>query len=285
MDKNLILKQLLSGKETLIMPDAYDPLSARLIEYAGFKAVQCSGYSFSISKCYPDENDVSFSENVAITHSIVSAVQIPVMVDGEDGFGDGESLQKNIETWIQLGAAGINLEDQNLREPESPDRIISQERMLAKLKVAISVRQSAHSPRFVLNARTDALQAQEDRKSAQKLAIERANRYLESGADLCFIPYIKTRDEVALFAKEVHGPLSVAAGLPYNIQEFSINDCRELGVARVSLPSCMVFSAIQGMLRMLILVHETGSFVEAVQQELIFSDMAVLDELLRHRGG
>ena len=281
MDKCLALKQLISGDDILIMPDAYDPLSAKLIQHAGFKAVQCSGYSFSISKGYSDESDVSFAENVAITQSIVSAVQIPVMVDGEDGFGDGECLQKNLETYIRTGAAGINLEDQNLGIPESSDRIITQERMLAKLKLAISVRLATGSPHFVLNARTDALRVLDDRKAAQKLAIKRANSYLEAGADLCFIPYIKTREEVALFAEEVHGPLSVAAGLPYNINEFSINDCRELGVARVSLPTCLVLSAIQGMLKVLTLVRTTGTFAEVERQQLVLSDMGVLEELLR----
>lgn len=284
MDKCLTLKQLLVGPDTLVMPDAYDPISAKLIEYAGFKAVQCSGYSFSIAKGYPKERDITFSENIAITQSIVSAIQIPVMVDGEDGFGDGEFLQKNIESYIKIGAAGINLEDQNLREPASKDKIISKERMLAKIADAIAVKQTAHSPHFILNARTDALRSLDDRKAAQKLAIERANSYLEAGADLCFIAYIKTRAEVELFAKEVHGPLSVAAGLAYNMQEFSLNDCRELGVRRVSLPSCMIFSAIQGMLKTLALVRDTGAFDEALRQELVFSDMSVLEELLRHKG-
>jgi len=284
MDKCLTLKQLLSAPDTLVMPDAYDPVSAKLIEYAGFKAVQCSGYSFSISKGYPKENDISFSENVAITQSIVSAVHIPVMVDGEDGFGDDEILQKNIESYIKIGAAGINLEDQNLRDLASPDKIISKERMLAKLADAIAVKQTAHSPHFIINARTDALKALDDRKAAQSLAIERANSYLEAGADLCFIAYIQTRAEVELFAKEVHGPISVAAGLAYNMQEFSINDCRELGVRRVSLPSCMIFSAIQGMLKTLTLVRDTGAFDEALGQELVFSDMGLLEELLSHKG-
>lgn len=84
MDKCYYLKQLLSAADTLVVPDAYDPISAKLIEYSGFKAVQCSGYSFSISKVYSDESDVSFQENVAITQSIISAVQIPVMGDGEE---------------------------------------------------------------------------------------------------------------------------------------------------------------------------------------------------------
>ncbi len=282
MDKCLTLKQLLAGPDTLVMPDAYDPISARLIEFLGFKAVQCSGYSFSISKRYHHEKNITFTENVAITQSTVSAVQIPVNADGEDGFGDGETFQKNIATYIKMGAAGVNIEDQNLRNPASSEKIIPKEHMLAKIKDAIAVKQTSQSPHFVINARTDALRALDDRKAAQSLAIDRANSYLEAGADLCFITQIKTRAEVALFAKEVHGPISVAAGLAYNIKEFSINDCRDLGVRRVSLPSMMIFSAIQGMMKTLTLVRDTGAFDEALRQELVFSDMGLLEELLRH---
>lgn len=72
----------------------------------------------------------------------------------------------------------------------------------------------------------------------------------------------------------------MAAGLPYNLHEFSINDCRELGVARVSIPTCLVFSAIQGMLKVLELIRDTGNFVEVERQGLILSDMAVLEGLL-----
>ncbi len=152
--------------------------------------------------------------------------------------------------------------------------------MLAKLEAAMAVKRDTGSTSFVINARTDALKATEDRRTAQDLAIRRANSYLEAGADLCFIPYVKTREEVALFAREVKGPLSIAAGLPYNIREFSINDCRDLGVARVSIPTCVAFSAIQGMLKMLTLIHETGRFDEATRQDMLLSDMAVLDDLL-----
>lgn len=280
MDKCLTLKQLLTAPETLLVPDAFDPLSAKLIQYAGFKAVQCSGVSISISKGYPKEVDVSLEENLAVTQSIVSAVQLPVMADGEDGFGDDEYLFRNIQRYIQIGAAGINIEDQNLRQPGSANKIIPHERMLAKLKTAIAAKQEAHSPHFVINARTDALKSDADRKKAQKIAIERANSFLAAGADLCFVTYIATREEVALFAREVHGPLSVAAGLPYNIREFSVNDCRELGVARVSLPVCLVYSAIQGMLKTLGLVRDTGAFTEAVEQGWLLSDQTILEHVL-----
>ena len=117
---------------------------------------------------------------------------------------------------------------------------------------------------FIINARTDALLALENRKEAQKLAIERANSYLESGADICFITSAKTLDELKLFSREINGPISIAAGLPYNIQEFSINDCIELGISRVSLPTFMIANSVGHMLKNLMMMKGTGRFEQSV---------------------
>ena len=95
------LKDLLTAKETLVMPDAYDAMSARIIEQAGFKAVQCSGYSFSVAACKKHETDIGLEENVAITAKIVEAVSVPVMADGEDGFGDVEQIPNTIERYVR----------------------------------------------------------------------------------------------------------------------------------------------------------------------------------------
>lgn len=87
MKNSIALKQLLNSGETLVMPDAYDPVSARISQEAGFKAVQCSGYSFSVAACQQQEIDIGFAENLALTEAIVQPVSLPVMADGEDGFG------------------------------------------------------------------------------------------------------------------------------------------------------------------------------------------------------
>ena len=75
MNRSVELKQLLHAKETLVMPDAYDAISARIIEQAGFKAVQCSGYSFSVAACRKKEIDIGLAENLALTAAIVQAVR------------------------------------------------------------------------------------------------------------------------------------------------------------------------------------------------------------------
>ena len=279
MNKSQRLRDLVLAESTLVIPDAYDAISARIIEQAGFDAVQCSGYSFSLSYCYARETDVSFGENVEKTKRIVDAVGVPVMADGEDGFGDGDVFKANIMKYIEIGVAGANIEDQNLRN-SGEGKIIAESRMLDKIRLVREAASEAGNPDFVLNARTDALASCDDRQRARIIAIERANRYLEAGATLCFITNIDSLDEVKLFAREVHGPISVAAGLPYNIAAFSIMDCCELGIARVSLPTIAIFSAIKTLLDVMRSIRDTKRFDDLLTKEMVLSDMLVLKRLI-----
>jgi 2-methylisocitrate lyase-like PEP mutase family enzyme len=241
------LKDLLTGKETLVMPDAYDPISARIIEQAGFKAVQCSGYSFSVAACKRHEIDIGLQENLAITATIIKAVSVPVMADGEDGFGGVEQIPDTIERYVKIGTAGINLEDQVLdRMPGT--RIIDSSLMQQKIRLAKNAAKTAGNPDLVINGRTDALRAFPTKAEGMKEAIQRGNLYLEAGADIVFVTGVSTLDEVRELVKEIHGPLSIAAGLSNNIHAFSINHLKELGVARVSLPSIAISAAVKTLL-------------------------------------
>ncbi len=278
MNRSQRLRELIQAEQTLVMPDAYDAISARIIEQAGFDAVQCSGHSFAISYCYPQETDVSFGENIEKTRRIVKAVDLPVMADGEDGFGDGNILKANIRKYLEIGVAGVNIEDQNLRGG-GEEKVITESQMLEKIRCVMDAAGEAGNPDFVLNARTDALSSCSDRQKGQAIAIERANRYLEAGATLCFITNITTLDELRLFAREVHGPISVAAGLPYNITKFSIMDCCELGIARVSLPTIAILSSVKILLDVMRSVKETSRFDDLLAREMVLSDMAILKSL------
>lgn len=282
MNKDKILKELLNSKNTLVMPDAFDPISAKIIEYAGFSAIQCSGYSYSISKGYKSEEDVDLKTNLDITKEIVDSVNIPVMADGEDGYGDGDELKNTIKKFIDIGVSGINIEDQIHNLVNSPLKIIDELSMLTKIKDANKTKNVLGKNDFIINARTDALRSMANRKDAQKLAIERANSYLEAGADICFITYTQTLEEVKLFSKEINGPISIAAGLPYNIQEFSINHCIELGIARVSLPTFMILNSIDHMVKTLMDIKNTGSFNETIKDNNLLSDGTILNNIINN---
>lgn len=246
MNRSIQLKQLLNSKETLVMPDAYDPLSARIIEQAGFKAVQCSGYSFSVAACRKNEIDIGLAENLAITAEIVQAVSVPVMADGEDGFGGVEQIPKTIEGYVRIGTAGVNLEDQVLdRQPIA--RVVDCALMQEKIRTAKQAAKAAGNPDPVINGRTDALRAFASKKDGLAEAVRRGNLYLEAGADLVFVTGVSALEDVRVLVKEIQGPVSIAAGLGNNLQAFSINDLKELGVARVSLPTIAICATIKAL--------------------------------------
>lgn len=266
--KSKKLKKLLNSGETLIMPDAYDPISAKLIENAGFKAVQCSGYSFSIAAGYRREIDVTLNENIELTRRIVEAVDVPVMADAEDGYGGPEEVIDTVERFIEAGVAGLNIEDQILDE-KSRLSVVDADLMAQKVMVARETAEIENCHDFIINGRTDALRSTNDRYEGLEIAIDRANQYIETGADLAFITYVATLDEVKTITKEVKGPVSIAAGMPYNINNFTINDLKKYGVARVSLPTLLIFSSLGAIWKSLDLVNE-DNMLEATENEFLY---------------
>ncbi|EKQ54684.1 MAG: PEP phosphonomutase-like enzyme [Methanobacterium sp. Maddingley MBC34] len=250
MNKSKLLKDFILDKETLIMPNAFDPISARMIENAGFKAVQCSGYSFSIRAAYSKESEVTLDDNLEWTRQIVNAVDVPVMADAENGYGDVRTIPETVRRFMGTGVAGLNLEDQILGN-SGPIELIDQDVMVEKITSARETAEHEGNPDLVLNGRTDALKSIPDREEALNVAIERANSYLDAGATLAFIVYTATLEEVQTITQEVKGPVTIAAGMPYNLRNFTIDDLRKFGVARVSLPSLLIYSSLKGMERAL----------------------------------
>lgn len=269
MNRSIQLKQLLNSKETLVMPDAYDPLSARIIEQAGFKAVQCSGYSFSLAACRKQEIDIGLAENLALTGAIVKAVAVPVMADGEDGFGGVEQISNTIEGYVRVGTAGVNLEDQVL-DGQPGARVVDCALMQEKIRTAKQAAKAAGNPDLVINGRTDALRTFASNKDGLAEAVRRGNLYLEAGADLVFVTGVSALEDVRELVKKIQGPVSIAAGLGNNLQAFSINDLKELGVARVSLPTiaiCATIKALTGACEVL----KSGVFTPLLQEARLCS--------------
>jgi len=264
------LRELIHSGQTLVMPDAFDALSAKIIEQMGFQAVQCSGFSMALAACCHQESNLGLEENLHITRHIAEAVSVPVMADGEDGFGDASVIGDTIRRYIEVGAAGINIEDQISGLPKGTAQIVDRQIMADKITAARRAATTAGYPDFFINGRTDALAAAKDRAAGLKEAIERANHYLQAGADLAFVTGIIKLDEVQLLVREITGPVSVAAGLPNNMN-LSIADLKQCGVARVSLPVLAVFASIQAMRQTLSEVLAGKNFTSIAEQGLICS--------------
>lgn len=227
------------------MPGAYDALSAMLIEKTGFKALQVSGFGIAGSLIgKPDVGLLTFSEMLVVTKNIVKSVNIPVMADGDTGFGNAVNLIRTIEEFESIGCAGINLEDQTF-----PKRcghlegksVISIEEMVLKIKAAVNTKKD---PDFVINARTDAASI-----LGIDEAIIRGNAYAEAGADLIFLEAISGRGDIERAVKEIKAPISInlfdAIG-GGKTKIVSIQELKKLGVARVSVPVGTIFAAAKG---------------------------------------
>jgi 2-methylisocitrate lyase-like PEP mutase family enzyme len=276
-EKSRRLRKLIQAEDTLVMPDAFDPVSARLIEHLGFKAVQCSGFSMAVAAVLPTEADLGMPANLNLSRAIAKTVEVPVMADGEDGFGGPEVVADTIRAYVEVGLAGINLEDQVLGQP-GPKRVVPREVMVEKLTTARKVASQSNNPDLVINGRTDALAVASDRQAGLQEAAERANAYLAAGADLAFVTAVATMEEVRLLVRQIHGPLSIAAGMPYNFRTMSVKALKEAGVARVSLPAVAILSAVRAMTETWRSIRDTEDFADILGRNQVcgMEDIAAL---------
>lgn len=172
------LKERLACGQTLWVPGSYDVLSAKLIEEAGFDAVLVSGFGVSASLLgLPDTELYTMSENLGVIRATCAAVDIPVMADGDTGYGNAINVMRTVREFEATGAASISLEDQVSPKkcPAVSDatHIIPMDEAVAKIRAAVAARSD---PNFVIIARTDARDPAE--------AIRRSKAFVEAGADV-----------------------------------------------------------------------------------------------------
>jgi len=244
MRKTTRLKKLIQDPELLVMPGAFDPVSARIVQEAGFQAVQASGFGISVSYLgLPDYSFLSLSDMVAVTQRLVNAVDIPVMADGDTGFGNAVNAWYTVKAFERVGCAGVNIEDQVF-----PKRcghlegksLVPLDEAVAKIRACAEAREDKD---FVINARTDALAV-----GGLEEVIRRGNAYLEAGASMVFVDGMTSKELSRKAVEGIRGPVAI------NVVEggrsptdFTFAEMQEIGIARVSLPGTLMLSAIQGM--------------------------------------
>ena len=177
------LKNQIEKENIIVAPGCYDAFSAMLIENAGFTTAYITGASIAYTRLgKPDIGLVSMSEVVETIHLISERTQIPLIVDGDTGFGNALNVIRTVRAFEAAGANAIQLEDQTL-----PKRcghlkgksLVSAGEMIGKIKAAVDSRRSEE---FLIMARTDAIAVEGFEK-----ALERAKKYFEAGADILFI--------------------------------------------------------------------------------------------------
>ncbi|MBV8537094.1 MAG: oxaloacetate decarboxylase [Alphaproteobacteria bacterium] len=198
------LRRLIADKRYTMAPGAYDTLTARLVQLAGFEAVYLTGGGYSRANGYPDLGLLSESEIVAWLSRTSDAVEIPVIADMDNGYGNAINVVRAVRDFEKAGVAGFHLEDQM-----SPKKcghyegkeVVSTHEMSGKIKAAADTRRDAD---LVIIARTDARAIE-----GLNAATDRANAYLEAGADVAFVEAPQTVDEIAAIPKAVKGPVLI----------------------------------------------------------------------------
>lgn len=237
LDRAGILRAALSRHQALVVPGCHDALSARIIEAAGFEAIQISGFGLAGSLlALPDVGLVEMKDVLEITGHIVRAVNIPVMADIDTGGGNALNAAAITERLIEMGVAGVNIEDQVFPKRcghMEGKQVIPAAEMAAKVRAMAEIRRRSGRD-LVINARTDSYSV-----LGLDEAIRRANLYLEAGADMAFLDGIGTRQDIERAVKEVRGLLSVNlmdAVTGVKTELIPIPELAAMGVARVSVP-------------------------------------------------
>jgi 2-methylisocitrate lyase-like PEP mutase family enzyme len=219
------------GPKILVLPNAWDVASARIIEEAGFGAIATTSAGIAFSLGYPDGQKISRGEMSARVARIVRAVKVPVTADVEAGYGDKpEDAGQTAREVIEAGAVGMNLEDAT-DDPRHPlvDLPLQLEKIQAVREAALKA-----GVLLVLNARTDVYLAQvgaPERRYDETL--HRLLAYRDAGADCVFAPGQRDAETIARLVKDVQCPLNILAG-PGSP---TIGELENLGVARASLGS------------------------------------------------
>lgn len=192
-----------AGNRALVLPGAYDALSARLVESAGFDAVYLTGAGYANSGLgVPDIGLVTATEMRDHVARIVDVVDIPLVVDADTGFGNAINIGRTVRQFERAGASALQIEDQVFPKKcghfDGKDVIPVQE-MVQKVRAAVDARRSES---LLIIARTDVRAV-----STLEEAIERAHLYQEAGADLLFVEAPTSVEELRLIGQELSGPL------------------------------------------------------------------------------
>jgi 2-methylisocitrate lyase-like PEP mutase family enzyme len=240
--KSRRLRELVRAPEILVMPGAYDVLSALLFEQMGFKAIQGTSGGIAAALGYPDGEVISRDQFVEITGNFAAAVSVPVNADGERGYGDENEIKETVRRLIAAGVAGMNLEDGAGGKPGGARGLVELSEQLRKIKAVMETKRALGSE-FFLNARVDTFHVMtDDPKKMLDEAIQRGNAYAEAGGDCIFYLFVHSSDIIGRLAKEVKAPISILAGP----QAPSVSELQDLGIARVSYGSAFLKAAIGG---------------------------------------
>ncbi len=253
MNPRQALRRLIARDGYTMVPGAYDTLTARLVEAAGFEAVYLTGGGFSRASGYPDLGLLTVGENVHFIGLTVEAVGIPVIADADTGYGNAINVIRTVREYEKSGVAGFHMEDQVAPKKcghYEGKEVIPVAEMVGKIKAAVDTRRD---PDMVVIARSDARAVE-----GLQAAIDRVNAYLEAGADVGFVEAPQTVEELRIVGRSVNGPnlVNVFEGGKTPMQ--SAAELEAMGFRLGIYPSQTHRAAIRAAQRVLAVLKEDG---------------------------
>ena len=263
-DKAEALRRLHAGPRVLVLANAWDAASARLVEAAGFPAIATSSAGVAYALGYPDGERIARAEMLDMVRRIARVVKVPVTADVEAGYGTtAQAAAETARGVAAAGAVGMNLED------TGDGRLLPLELQVERIRAARAAAEAAGVP-LVINARTDAFgvaDVAEGQRPGE--AVRRANAYLRAGADCAFVPFVSNRDLIGRLAREIEGPLNVL-GTP---DTPPVAELERLGVRRVSVGAGIARAAYGRARRIALDIKEKGTFEALREGTISYAEM------------
>ncbi len=258
------LRRLHAGPHTLVLANAWDVASARLIAGLGAPAIATSSAGVAFVLGYADGQRIPRAEMLDMVRRIAAAVDVPVTADVEGGYGaTADAAAETARGVIAAGAVGINLED-----AANGGGLLPAELHASRVQAARQAATAAGVP-IVINARTDAFEAPGSDTQRFTEAVRRANLYLAAGADCAFVPFTSDRDVIARLVKEIRGPINVLA----TKASPTIAELERLGVRRVSVGSALARAAYSVAQRAARELLERGTYGPIAEATITHADL------------
>ena len=261
-------RAIMAGSRLVLMPGAYDALSARIMEAEGFEAICAGGYAAIGSMLAQADTGQSNMRDYADHYArVAGAVEVPIYVDADTGFGGVNNVRQMTRGFEAAGVAGVFISDQvfpNRCGYLPGKQVVPVEQMLAKVKAALDARRD---PDFFIAARTDAAAVE-----SPNAAIARCQLFMEAGADMAKPMGFDSIDEIKRAKREIPGPhmatLSQAAGN----KKRSLEDLEAAGVVAATFPSVALFAAANAVRNVLRILKQENSLTPTFDHLLPLED-------------
>lgn len=261
------LRTLIARQGYTIVPGAYDPLTARLVQITGFEAVYITGGGISRSQGYPDLGLLTMTENVQVLARVVDAVDIPVIADMDTGYGNAINVVRAMREFDRAGVAGFHIEDQMAPKKcghYEGKAVVSIAEMVGKIKALVDTRLDAD---MVIIARSDARAIE-----GLQAAIDRVNAYMEAGADVGFVEAPQSVDELAALPSKLRGPALVNIFEGGKTPAVPAKQLEDMGFKLGIYPSQTHRAAIRAVQNVLAVLKRDGDTAVIENQLVTFND-------------